>query len=397
MFGKASADHAIKPCSMKSRLRLALGIALAGATIVGTLTLHPVGSFDDNVLAQNPDSSPTGWIQEINATPPFLTVATGGTVQLSINLIARQDFEGQNPGKDGGINWSVTGGKLEVHYGTTRATYFVPSEPGTYTVTASAGAECIGNTADCNATFTVRARSIGPLHIIAPRMNPPGEIPTVLTDAEGNQYTVFTPAEGGMFKGKGADFRVVASHGDVPSGEFIGVRMLENGPALNVGLSHHLYTLRGNQYTISIIDAEGAQISSYKLNGNVQICIPVPEKLRTNLSNLGLLNNNRDGTLTVMSSSLRISPSLIMCGNTSRLPATVAVGIPGSPLPLSTAASEPAPGLPVTGGNAPTSSSIFGWVLLAGIALVAFTTIAIAMRSVRSHRKKRHTHLVRDR
>ena len=131
--------------------------------------------------------------------------------------------------------------------------------------------------------------------------------------------------------------------------------MSEDGSASNAGMSHHRYTLSGNQYRISVIDAERAPILSYNLNRTVAVCIPVPEELRANISSLEMLSKNSNGTLTVMSSSLRISPSLILCGNTSTLPATVAVGMRGTPPPLLEPDPEPAEMLPATGGATPSS------------------------------------------
>ena len=52
-----------------------------------------------------------------------------------------------------------------------------------------------------------------------PSHNPIGEIPSVLTDAEGAQYAVFTPEKDGTFAGM--DFEVTVAPGVVPSGEFV--------------------------------------------------------------------------------------------------------------------------------------------------------------------------------
>ncbi len=368
----------MKLLSMKSRLK----VALAGVIIaVGTLVLQTGASIGSIALAQDPDPQPTGSIQRIIPSLEFVNVGTGGSILLSVSVVGRQDVQDQNLAKDPNISWSASGGKLEVHYDTTRATYLVPRGPGTYTVTASAGSQCVGNATDCNATFTLRARFIGPYHIIAPRMNPPGEIPTALIDAEGNQYNVFTPAEGGTFKG--GNYRIVASHGDVPSGELIGVRMFENGPASNAGMSHQHHTLSGNQYKISIIDAEGIPIVYYTLNRTVEVCIPVPEELRSNLSSIVMVTKNSNGTLTAMLSSVRISPSLIICGNTSTLPATIAVGVPGTPPPLIEPEPRPTENLPATGGAAPKYQGIIAWVFLVGVALIATGTFATRYRHPR--------------
>lgn len=366
----------MKLCPMESRLKLALGVALIGAIIVvGTLVPQPNGSFSGIALAQNPDPQPTGSIQEITASTPNLTLTVGDTVVLSINVIGRQDIENQRLADDVKFDWSVSGGRLSDGVDGTSASYTAPSDPGIYSVTVSPSSGCIGTGLACTATFRITVRrpgeATGP---DAPPRNPEGEIPSILSDSEGEQYQVFTPEEGGIFTGE--SFSISAVMGIVPNGEIIGLRMAEDGSASNAGMSHHRYTLSGNQYRIFVIDAEGAPISSYNLNGTVAVCIPMPRELRTSISSLEMVNKNSNGTLTVMSSSVRISPSLIICGNTSTLPATIAVGIRGTPPPLLEPELEPAEMLPATGGTAPTSRGIIAWALLVGIALIATGTFA---------------------
>ena len=143
------------------------------------------------------------------------------------------------------------------------------------------------------------------------------------------------------------------------------------------------YTLRGNQYRISIVDAEGLLIASYALNSAVEVCMPVSDELSSNLSSIVMVAKNNDGTLTPpMGSSVRIyppiTPSFIICGYTSTLPATIAVGIPGTPPP--SLEPEPAEVLPATGGAVPMSQWIIAWALLVGIALIATGTFATTYR-----------------
>ncbi len=370
----------MKLCSMKSRLKLALGVALVGAIIVvGTLALQSGISFGGIALAQNPDPQPTGSIQEISASTPNLTLTVGDTVVLSINVIGRQDIEDQRLANDVKFDWSVSGGWLSGGTDGTSASYTAPSDPGIYSVTVSLRSGCIGTGLACTATFRITVRrpgeATGP---DAPPRNPEGEIPSILSDSEGEQYQVFTPEEGGAFTDE--NFSVSAVMGIVPNGEIMGVRMAEDGSASNAGMSHHRYTLSGNQYRVFVIDAESAPISSYNLNGTVAVCIPVPEELRTNISSLEMVTKNSNNTLTVMSSSVRIIPSLTMCGNTSTLPATIAVGIRGTPPPLLEPDPEPTEMLPATGGAVPVSQGIIAWVLLVGVALIAAGIFASTYR-----------------
>ena len=327
-------------------------------------------------------SEDAGTIQEIKPFPTGAFVDRGDEIYLSVIVIGPDGIEDQSLASTVDIIWSASGGELKIHDNVTSATHVAPQTFGTQTVTASAESECIGEATDCTATFTITVRRLHTIHphVLNPPRNPPGEIPTSLMDAEGNQYAVFTPEEGGTFnRGK---LWASASRGDVPNGEYIGVRMSENGPASNAGMSHHRYTLSGNQYRVSVIDAEGAPIWSYSLNGTVTVCIPVPDELRINIADLDMVTKNNDGTLTPKSTSVRFRPlGLTLCGSTSTLPVTVAVGIPGTP-----PEPEPTEMLPATGGAVPVSQGIIAWALFVGVALIATGTFASTYRRRRHQR-----------
>ena len=350
---------------MKRAVMIVLRFLLAWSSATASLVLL-VWGVGGAASAQSSEDA-----RVIQAIKPIASVLNFGIgfddrVQLSITVIGPDGNEDQSQASTADFIWSASDGELEVHYDTTRATYSVPQILGTHTVTASAGSSCIGEATDCTATFTIRVLRADP----PPSCfwwNPPA-VPTAFIDAEGHQYEVFTPRDGGRIDG--SDFRLVATCGDVPKGEYIGVRMFQNGPASNAGISHHIYTLSGNQYKIFIVDAEVRPITSYTLNYDVELCIPVPDELRSKLSDIVMVTKNNDGTLMVMSSSVRISPSLIICGYTSTLPATVAVGIPGTPPEK----------LPATGGAVPMPQGSIGWAFLVGIALIATGTFATTYR-----------------
>ena len=364
---------------MKRATNIVLRFPLAWSSATASLVLL-VWVVGGAASAQS--SEDAGTIQEIKPFAPVLTFGVGHNdrVLLSIIVIGPDGNEDQSLASTVDFTWSASAGELEVHYDTSHATYSIPEVLGTHTVTASAGSACVGEATDCNATFTIRVM----------RIDPPtscfwwnsGAVPIALIDAEGNQYEVFAPAVRGRIDG--SNFRIVASCGDVPKGEYIGVRMFQNGPASNAGMSHHTYTLSGNQYKISIVDAEARPIASYALNSSVEVCIPVSDELRPNLSSIVMVTKNNEGTLTAMSSSVRISPSLIICGYTSTLPATIAVGIPGTPPPSLEPEPEPEPPLPVTGGVAPSSAITVVWALLLGIALIGAGVFVTA------YRRRRH-------
>ncbi len=350
-------------------------VVIAGLAMIGAIGVHMFVT-PKNGIAYAQDPAPVGSISRVTASTPNLTLAAADTVVLSINVYGRQDVEDSSLASDVDINWSASGGMLPDNADGTSVSYTAPSEPGSYTVSASPSSECIGTTSECTATFRITVRRQGEAtSSSAPPRNPDGVIPSVLTDAEGGQYEVFTPEEGGTFSGEG--FWIDAPVGIVPNDEIIGVSMSEHDAASNAGMTEHRYTLSGHQYAISAVDASGDRLASYRLDGPAQVCIPVPAELRPNITSVGLVAINEEGTLTALTSWIRVTPSLIVCGNLSVLPAVVAASVPGSPPPLPTATPEPAPTLPVTGGNAPFPFAAIALALFLGIALVAVGTLCL--------------------
>ena len=144
--------------------------------------------------------------------------------------------------------------------------YKAPSSPGAYNITAKLDAgqcqpdlgdrsDSVARTEDCEATIVVNVRR--PSQVTTPSepaQNPPGEIPAILTDADGNQYEVFTPEGGGTFTGEG--YSLTAGAGAIPNGEYIGIRVSDEGTASNAGQTHHRFTLGGNMYEVSAVDAK---------------------------------------------------------------------------------------------------------------------------------------------
>ncbi len=362
-------------------------LVVVAIAAVGAIGFHMFGVPKSEIAnAQTPE--PVGSISSVTASTPNLTLAVGDTVVLSIDVYGRQGAQDSSLVSDVDINWSASGGTLPDDAEGTTVSYTAPSEPGSYTVTASPSSECIGNASECTATFRITVRrqgeATGPG---APPSNPDGEIPAVLTDSGGEQYAVFTPLEGGTFTGDG--FWIEAPVGIVPNGEIIGVRMHDVGDASNAGMTQHRYTLGGRKYAISAIDASGAAVDSYEFEGPAMVCVPMPPELRSNLPSVGLVSVDQNGItqLKALTAWVRITPYLAVCGNLSVVPAVIAASIPGSPPPLPTATPEPAPSLPPTGGAAPKSSTAFGWTLLFGIASILGATIATVLR--RRHRPER--------
>ena len=329
-----------------------------------------------------------GEISRIEATIRSVTVSAGDEVKLSVDIYGLQDSKDNDLAAS--FNWTQDDEAIDGAGNGREIDFTAPSSPGSYKITASlGGGECrpdVGDRTDgearaddCEATVTVNVRrpSAGPAPADPPA-NPPGEIPTILTDSDGNQYEVFTPEGGGTFTGEG--FSLNAGAGVIPNGEYIGVRVSNEGSASNAGMTHQRYTLGGNMYKVSAVDASNASISSYELRSAATVCIPLPDALRTNISDLAIVTINADGSLTILSASVRLDGAgAHVCGSLSSLPASVAVGSEGAPAALPTPTPEPTPEIPETGGSAPSSNGVL-WLLTLGIGILFIGILAAFKR-----------------
>ena len=362
----------------------ALAQVLKGLTDkIGAATLAT--NIQNALKTQSPDEKKAqAKIAEIKAGIFNAIIVSGGDkVKLDVNVYGVQGIMDQKLADDVTFDWgdasSDTGPSI---------TYTAPTAPGSYDVTASLELnECYHADADtqmekCSATFTVKVRRQSPAQPQDEAPVNPATVPSILTDSSGNQYEVFTPVEGGTFD-NGEGYWITAQSGDVPNGEAIGVRMSDDGAASNLGMTHQRYTLGGNMYGIHVVDGTGASVSSYVLDDPAQVCLPLPSELSSNISKVALVAMNSDGTLTILSSSVKLGSSgTSVCGNISTLPASVAVGHVGSPAAIPTATPEPTPVPPPTGATAPTNTNgILIWAILLGLALTgAGTTLLMARR-----------------
>ena len=335
-------------------------------------------------------------ITRIEATVRGVTVSAGDKVKLEVIIFGRQDLKDNKLafGPDGteGTSDDVTFDWGDAADDTGYSiTYTAPSTSGTYTVRASLDPnECFHAEPEvqmdkCSATFEVMVRRTTSDRAPSnPPANPPGEIPGILSDGEGNQYEVFTPVEGGSFNGEG--YSITAPAGAVPNGEYIGIRVSDQGSASNAGMTHQRYTLGGNMYEVSAVDASSSVIADYQLSSTATVCLPLPDQLRTNISDLAIVAINADGSLTILSASVRLGPSGIsVCGNLSAIPASLAVGSEGAPRGFPTVTPEPTPEVPDTGGTAPSRNAGL-WALLLGIAAFAFSSVVLINRRRRTDR-----------
>ena len=334
-------------------------------------------------------SGSLGRISKIEPAIRDIKLSGGGTVVLSLNVYGMQgDIDNSLVGA---YSWSVNGTSIE---GSGRElSYTAPSSPGTYNVKATlADGDCrpkdeTNRVSACSAEFEVKVlRPSAPQPAPEAPVNPPGDIPSILADSEGNQYEVFTPVEGGTFSGAG--YSITAASGAVPNGEFIGVRMSDDGAASNAGMTHQRYTLGGNMYGVHAVDSSSNAITSTELDDPATVCVPLPDELRSNISDLAVVAINSDGSLTILSARVRITTAgTMVCAGLSSLPASLAVGSAGAPAAIPTPTPEPTPEPPATGGSAPASSATVLWALLLGIAVLTLGSVLVIARRREGTRK----------
>ncbi len=306
-----------------------------------------------------------------------LTTSAGDTARLAIDIYGLQNVLDNKLGDGVIFTWDDAGAGGSFDGTGYRSSYTMPDRPGTYKVTVTAPPNFCAEDTDtealeCSAEIEVKVRRSAPEPDPTPvAQNPSGEIPTVIVDSAGAQYEVFTPVEGGTFSGERFSFS--ASSGTIPNGELLGVRMVDAGPASNLGQTFQRYTLGGRTYDILAVNASGEMVNSYMLNAPANVCVPLPSGMGRNIADLAMVVQNSDGSLTLLSSAVRITRSgAQVCGALSGVPASVAVGSSGAPpaftpTPMPTATPEP----PDTGGTAPANSNALAWLMLLGIAIIA--------------------------
>lgn len=351
----------------------------------GKAVLFRVSYVDGEEYTESLDSLATsmivgslGVISKIEPAIRGVIVSAGDKVVLSVDAYGRQGIQDQKLSAGSGLSWTVKDGAgiadddADTPW---EITYTAPASPGMYTIVASFAndGDCVAKLEErdeaCSAEFEVRVRRPSAVQSEEEAaMNPPGEIPGILADDDGNQYAVFTPEDGGAFSGAG--YSITAAAGAVPNGEFIGVRMSDDGAASNLGMTHQRYTLGGNMYGVHAVDGSAQSVSSYSLDDPATVCLPLPEALSGNISELAVVAMNGDGSLTILSAQVRISGAgTLVCGGLSTLPASVAVGSAGAPSAIPTATPEPTAAVPDTGGGAPSSSGAV-WMFTLGAAVL---------------------------
>ena len=352
------------------------------------------GTLPTDVSAGTPSTSTVsitdndtrgGTVNKLEPSVKEVSLRGGDSVRLSILPYGRQNIvdDALIDGKVD-VTWSLEGGTgdfseadpgldADDEANDREIMFTAPTSPGTYVVHATLKKACaLDVSVDCRASFTVHVlrRASRPIETKPAPVNPAGSIPSILVDSEGNQYEVFTPEGGGTFAGDTSSLK--AGPGAVPNGEIVGLRIAEGGSASNEGKTYQRYSLGGNWYEISAVDASRNNVSSYGLNDALDFCIPLPDALRSNISDLAIVAINSDDSLTILSSIVRISPSgTKVCGSLSSVPAKVTVGTAGSPAPLPTEVPDAgdASDLPETGGAAPSNDGML-WAMIVGLAIM---------------------------
>ena len=299
-----------------------------------------------------------------------VTVSPREKVRLSVDVYGLQDILDNGLATDVTFEWSVKprGGSFaevdpsvdaDTNANEREVIFTAPSSSGRYSVAAALGpSECDdgdglydGCVAEIELTVLRPSQPVEPAPTPA---NPSGAIPSILTDGEGNQYEVFTPEEGGTFDG--GRFSITAPSSAVANREYIGLRMYEAGTASNSGKRHQRYTLGGNLYNVAVVDADGNPVTSYVLNTPAKVCLPLPAELSSNISDIVIVATNSDNSLTVLASAVRLTTSGAgICGNISRLSATLSAGRQGAPAAILAPTPEATPLSPDTGGASPSA------------------------------------------
>ena len=338
------------------------------------------------------DSDPIE-ILRIKASTESISIRTGAKVRLTVAVFGGQGRREDSLGDaeevafawDSGGNGTFSesppvGRESNGEIDDRKVLHTTPDIPGTYTVTASLDdSQCAGGEDMCKAEFKIIvSRSITAPASPSPTPCPlPGAIPSVLTDDKGDQYSVFTPVDGGTFTADdGAS--IVAPSSAVPGCEYIGVRMENQGDAADQNRPGYRYTLAGDVYWISAIDAAGEYIFSYEFANPAQVCVPLPAGLRGSITELGLANVN-DDSLTLLTHRVIASPNgdVQICGALRQVPAEIAAGRRGEPEPPPAEMLSPTPESPDTGAAAvPYSWVILIAVLGIGIIMLGSTTLA---------------------
>ena len=337
-------------------------------------------------------------INRIKPTVRSITITANSSIRLSVNVYDRQDglanSEADNStdsfaGIATTFSWSELNGNGTFQNPNDKRSvlYTAPSQPGTYTITATAMPDgiCRGhhenppNYDECTATFILRVTR-APLPVTQSEpVNPTGVIPESISDPAGNRYTVFTPADGGTFtNNETIRIAVIAPPGAVPDNTYIAIRARALNPddtANYQQTSAPRLILAPNYTRILAVDANGNPLTDYRLNEPAQVCLPMPNQFRDRLDAVAIvkLPDNESENISPLTSRAFTNPpdGLRICAALSVLPATLTTARFGTQ-PTATPNPEQYIGNIETGGTAPPVK----WPIIATALLLISSIIA---------------------
>ncbi len=348
---------------------------------------------NDPVVESTPTQSPAAPLRNnsliLRIQPAFhnITVAPRDRVVLNVHVYGRQNIRDDSLADDLNLEWEDdTTGTFRKPKGLT-ALYHTPQQTGRYTVTATLPEpelNCysfLDDEEQCEATFNITVRRTqGPPQPEEPPVNPTGHIPDTIDDAQGVSYKVFTPVEGGSYTHEDTTFTAPPSA--VPDNQIIGINITKTGPVDNNEKNNPRHKLAGYWYRVQPVDKAGQPLNAYRLEKPAQICLPLPDELRSTIADVSIAQaQHSDGNLTILSSNLIITiDGPIVCANTTALPINAAIAITAEnapQLPPAPIFQTPDETLPETGGIQPPHPTILILtIILALTALITAFTIA---------------------
>lgn len=275
--------------------------------------------------------------------------------------------------------------------------YTVSRNPGIYSVVAGlvmpdlcAPERVTGCTGRSTASFTIRAARASTVTTAASTAptDPPGPIPSQITDDDGNLYSVAIPSAGGEDSADSASIQIPRAA--VSNNTYVGVRIHRQNPAINDVEGPRRFTIGGDWYQVDMVNSNGQPILVYRLATPATVCLPMPDRFRPYLSDIMLVEGIGYSRILTSNARFDAEHGWRTCGATSSLGGTFAVAVRGDRSDLLPPSPTPAPTeAPIVilsvGGQAPTANTAAFWAILGAIAIA----IGAAMFTLPAVRRKR--------
>ena len=323
-----------------------------------------------------------------------ITLSPSDSVRLSTNIFGQQDILDNSLAENLTFEWDLDGTTIEGDGHDIEFTAPGITRPVHLNSVALPDAYCNAKHGSCSAEFNIRVRRPRPVHPavdVSEPVNPAGQIPIVISGADGTQHAVFTPVEGGSFKSRSCTFE--APSGAINDNEFIGIAVQTTDDPTQL-ISGRRPALRHPRLSVQSLRSRQRRNKHRRLS--------TPCRRATSASrcptNTDRTPSTSDCFLLTMakpkSSSTRViinDPQfpLKLCGKLSTLPNTVFAALPANLAPK-----IPTPEIvgdevttPDTGPSAiPPMATWF--ILVLGIALLVFvTTVKLKNHNFRRSRR----------